>query len=701
MPSGTHFSEAPGPYREGRDLSGLPFETEYRTGESDLARDFYRPCLLHATAYDRAVGYFRSSVYAIAGDSTIDFAANGGRIRLVCSPDLSAEDWEAIGRGYNSRTAVIEASLQRDIAALLHSSHAERTEFLATLIQLGVLDVRIAVREPEQGIFHEKIGIFADQAGNHVSFKGSSNETWSGWHNEGNLESIEVFCSWRLGNEAVRVLRHREYFEKLWRGQIRHLEVLAFPEASRRQLLERARPDLQYFRTHMSAPARRTPLPHQASALREWRARDRRGILQHATGSGKTFTALLAIEQHVSAGRVALVLVPSKLLLEQWATEIQQSIPDAVTLLAGAGRGAWKQSGRLERFSAANPALGPRIILATMPTASKPEFRHRLSQGPDLLLVADEVHQTGSRENSRLYGIDAGARLGLSATPRRYGDPDGTSRMLEYFGGIVPPPFTLEDAIQAGRLVQYEYFPHAVYLTAEESELWRDFTRRISLEIARSPKEDGSVLLTQRAKLLLIQRSRIAKKASAKIRLATDILVGNYQEGQRWLVYCEDTEQLTQVLSELTAGGVPAMEYHSEMKGNPAATLDWLEKFGGVVVSIRCLDEGVDIPSVSHALILASSQNPRQFIQRRGRVLRTSSDKHLAVVHDAIVVPLGAAEEPEQAALARSELARALEFSDSAINRGAGAELREIAHRLGIDPYTLNDSGIEEEHADD
>lgn len=114
-------------------------------------------------------------------------------------------------------------------------------------------------------------------------------------------------------------------------------------------------------------------------------------------------------------------------------------------------------------------------------------------------------------------------------------------------------------------------------------------------------------------------------------------------------------------------------------------------------MSIRCLDEGVDIPNVSHALILASSQNPRQFIQRRGRVLRRAPGKRLATVHDVIVVPVSAENEPEQTSLLRSELLRAIEFADHAINKGAGAELRNIAINMGIAPDSLFNCGLEED----
>ena len=133
------------------------------------------------------------------------------------------------------------------------------------------------------------------------------------------------------------------------------------------------------------------------------------------------------------------------------------------------------------------------------------------------------------------------------------------------------------------------------------------------------------------------------------------------------------------------------------MQGDRAATMSWFRSFGGILVSIRCLDEGVDIPDVSHALILSSSQNPRQFIQRRGRVLRRAPEKHIACIHDAIVVPVNIEEEPEQISLLKSELLRAIEFADHAINKDASAQLREIAINMGIDPDNLNDIGVEEE----
>ena len=683
------------------DLSILNLITEYRSLKEDCVREFYRPCLLNAVSYKRAVGYFRSTVYNVIGTSIIEFTRRGGRTELICSPELTEEDIESIALGYARRSEVIGARLCQHIEELLA---AETTAFgarvLATLVSVGALEIKVAIRADRKGLYHEKIGVFLDGIGNAVSFKGSANETWSGWHLQGNVESIEVFCSWRGGLEADRVKKHRAHFEALWAENDPDIEVFSFPAEAVAHLKKAAFMDLDAVDPNgMPGPKkRRTPLPHQDAAVSAWLSLGGRGIFEHATGSGKTFTAVMAIRQHIKRGKPALVVVPSRLLLDQWTSEIKDELSEAALLLAGGGNNAWRAAHRLKGMTAAETTHGGRIVLATMQTASMDAFRDAVVDDDHLLLVADEVHQIGSPKHARIMTLNAGFRLGLSATPVRYGDPDGTRQIFNYFGGVVPPPITLLDAIKADRLVPYEYFPHALNLTAKEADEWRNYSDKIRREIARQKPNDAGVRpLSDKAKMLLIQRSRIAKKAATKLQLACDVLKEHFEKGQSWLVYCEDADQLAQVLDALRQEGMTVVEYHSKMEGDRVATMSWFRSFGGILVSIRCLDEGVDIPDVSHALILASSQNPRQFIQRRGRVLRRAPDKQLAIVHDAIVVPVSAHDEPEQISLLKSELVRAIEFANEAINKGAGAELRDITISMGIDPARQPYSGIEED----
>ena len=681
-------------------LASLSLRTIYRTNETDPATHFYAPCLAKARVYKRAVGYFRSSVFLIVGDATIEFAKRGGRIRMICAPTLSKEDIESIENGYTERTQVAANRLARQIDELLaDETTSYRTKVLATLISVGAMDIRLAIRPTSWGMYHEKIGVFADDVGNRVSFIGSANETWNGWHHRGNVESVEVFCKWRGGIESDRVQAHDEYFEKLWNGSVNDVETTEFPDAIRRKLIAVAAPSLDHLSTSglaIEIPRRRL-LKHQADAISAWTTLGRRGILQHATGSGKTFTALCAIKEHVTDGRPALVLVPSQILLSQWAEEIAVELPDATVLRAGAGYDKWKEFGRLRSFTSGRGAAG-RIVLATMQTASTEGFLASVRVSEHLLLVADEVHQIGSAQNSNILTIETEARLGLSATPTRFGDPEGTSKVFGYFGAVVPPVITLQDAIAAKRLVEYEYFPHPVYLTAEEVDEWAHVTKQIIQNLPKQKKNTPPTPIGDKVKMLMIRRARIAKKAKNKQALALRVLKRNFRPDDRWLVYCEDVEQLKGILHGLLGLGLPAAEYHSAMAGDRIATLDWLRDFGGIVVSVKCLDEGVDIPAVTHALILASSQNPRQFIQRRGRVLRKAPDKNQAFIHDAIVVPVSIEDEPSQVALLRSELARSLSFATSAINKSAAAELHGIAAHLGVNIGQESGVGVEDDN---
>ena len=672
------------------NLASLNLETEYRSIKDDPVEQFYVRCLREASVYRRAAGYFRSSVFLLVGPSMVSFVRKGGKIQLICSPALDASDVERITEGYAKRSSELASALIEQFDALLANPQAALgAKTLATLISIGSLDLKIAMRRDRRGIYHEKIGIFSDGLVNSVSFKGSANETWSGWSKDGNFESIEVFCSWRGGLEADRVEKHLSHFDRLWSCEDQDIEVCALPKTAREYFEKFSAPNLEDLGMEetISKPVRRVPMPHQSNAIENWVKAGRRGVFEHATGSGKTFTAITAIRDHVGNGKPALILVPSRLLLAQWADEVSDEIPEAALLLAGAGNNRWKGSNRLQAMTDADSLLGPRITITTMPTAASDEFRSNVCGGDHLLVVADEVHQIGSKENSRFLATKAGAKLGLSATPKRYGDPEGTERIFAYFGPVILPKISLIDAVNAGRLVAYEYHPHPVQLSATEADDWRVQSQAISKEVARSKSDkNGRKVLSERARMMLIKRARIAKKASAKVSLAETILQNEYEPGQSWLIYCEDGGQLADVLIGLKEQGLDPIEYHSSMDGDRDATMEWFRKFGGILVSIRCLDEGVDIPAVSHALILASSQNPRQFIQRRGRVLRKSPGKSLAVIHDAIVTPVDPEDERDQMGLLRAELVRAVEFAQNATNQMAAANLREIAIDMGIDP---------------
>ncbi len=642
-------------------------------------------------------------------------------MRLICSPRLTSSDIEAMNTGYKSRLDCVSDAVIRDIDQLLEDQKIiKNTEALATLISLGVLDIRLVFMPGAQGDYHVKLGIICDESNNAVIFKGSINETLTGWYEKGNHETLDVFCSWLENKEETRVTRNQEYFENLWENLIDGLEVEPFPDVAIDKLKPLAKNSLDeidpaalidYFNSdnwqkkkklenEVCIDNLRTPFKHQLEAIAQWKKQNKRGILQHATGSGKTYTALIALKEHLEPEGVAIVLVPDKLLHQQWESELKEEIEGINLLKAGNNNSKWKQGRRLNNFTSPSPGLGKRVVLATIQTARNKDFLHAVNQGEHIMLVVDEVHEIGSHENSKALSLETGPRLGLSATPTRYGDPGGTSKIMNYFGSIVQPPYTLEDAINDGRLVPYDYYPFPVRLNNTESEHWAKESKKISREFARCKRDkESNAEISQNLKYMLIRRSRIAKKAQAKISLATEVIKKWCSYGESWLIYCEDQDQLNQVMKALVSEGFSPLEYHTGMQSESSATLEYYKNFQGILCSIKCLDQGVDIPRISHAIVLASSQNPRQFIQRRGRVLRTCEDKSKAVIFDAIVVPMSLEHEPEQFPLLKTEIQRAIQFARTALNSSSEFDLAKLAIDLGIEPEEVGifeGCGIEE-----
>ncbi|WP_367394713.1 DEAD/DEAH box helicase family protein [Cupriavidus sp. Agwp_2] len=705
-------------------LADIQLKQAYHKPEDDIAGAFYLPCMAAAHAYDRAVGYFSSAIYALAWPSLREFVENQGRIRLICSPVLSDDDVNAMAVGYSARDDDAQGTLiKEEFRRLLATPGTVKpAKVLASLVALNVIDIRVAwVGDVAGGkpkrLFHDKLGIFEDVAGNAVAFKGSMNETWPGLALDGNLESVDVYLSWAGERELARVADEQAYFVRLWDNQFPGVTTIPLPEVARDALVTAADPE--HWRelveeicieiqtaTRWSPEARpngRAPRAHQVAALDAWETRGRRGIFEHATGSGKTFTALCAIKDSFARNEVVLVLVPSDLLLRQWATELRTTFDSLGIrlLLCGGGHSDWKEDGRLRAWTRTGSGA-PRLVLATMQTASSIGFLAACRGGPHLFLVADEVHRLGAPQSRRVFELDTGPRLGLSATPVRSGDPAGTAAIFEYFDGVVPPPFTLVDAIRAGTLTPYAYNVRRVCLDAEEQEDWNRLSKEIRKQMARSiGAKTSEADLELRLKMLLIRRARIVKNARQKVEAAVTTVTSAYKRGQHWIVYCDDQVQLAAVRDALrSAGCADIFEYHTAMTGDPRRTLDLFEAQGGIVVSIRCLDEGVDIPAVSHALILASSKNPREFIQRRGRVLRKSPAKSISHVYDVLVTPLFDPDEPPALAILEGELARAIEFGTHAINPGCITDLQRLAIEHGLDWTRLLNSGIEDDEND-
>lgn len=653
-------------------LRSLRFRGRYTTGRSDLVADFFRPCLDASQRYDRAAGFFSSGLYLLVGLEMAAFAKRGGIMRLVCCPRLSENDLEAIRDGYLARTA--GNSLIRELEDVLNDPVAHAAgRLLATLIFHRNLELRIAFRPRHMGIYHDKVGIFVDKQGDKVSFDGSANESWSAWAERGNFEAFHAFTSW---DDPDRASLDVEYFESLWSGHEPGLEVIPFPEVAQERLealvdsegIDHAQERLTTaIHQQEAAPQKPKLFRHQQRVLEDWRAQQHRGIVEHATGSGKTITALSAAAEALDTGHAILVVVPSIVLLDQWRREVASFFGSSVSVMtAGGGNNEWRSGATVRNV------LEPgarRLVLATLDTAATQDFTSRLEDLHPLTLIVDEVHRTGSPERRNLLdSIDADWRLGLSATWEREGDAAGTAAILDYFERVLQPVYSLADAVNDGRLSPYRYVVHPLSLTGEEMERWKRETVAVGRALGQSGGE-----VSESVRQLLIRRARIIKNAAGKPEVAADVLRESYRDGDAWLVYCDDTDQLRTTRSAIEARGLQCMEYHRQAIGDEEESLREFERTGGIMLAIKCLDEGVDIPRIDHALILASSTTRREFIQRRGRVLRKADRKFQATIHD-VLVDADGFDDPSSATFLRNEVARAQEFAQSARD-SAGARL--------------------------
>lgn len=714
-------------------LRSLQLEQTYRSDRHHIGRDFLSPALSVASSYDRAVGYFTSSALAEASRGLGRFIAGGGKMRLIASPYLSPDDAQAIRSGYESRDQVVARTLQRVLSEPMPDPEKASISCLAWLVAEGRLDIKIALLEAQHnvGLYHEKIGILHDSYGNAVVFTGSANESAGGLLL--NFESVEVYCSWREGEEA-RVAAKISDFEALWENTTESLTVMPFPEAAHAELikLHDKSPTKPIFDTDGNPIAepnvvRLAPgIPHaprnlelrqyQREAITSWFKAGLRGTFRMATGTGKTITALSLIAelasrlQRVARPRplFALVLCPYQSLVEQWAEVARQFGIEPICCYRGRDYWLPRLSAQITSTLAGEPCA---MAIATYATFQSDAFQRELEVVvPYTLIIADEMHNAGASATKVALPNRTPYRLGLSATPERWHDSEGTEALFSYFG---EPVFELDldEAIQMGALTPYLYFPTVVELNSEEMQEYAALTNQVG-RLLRG--KDSTNDLSDQAKMLLIKRSRILANAAGKIP-ALQRVMQPFKNSAYSLVYCGDgstptdleddavemRRQIDRVVSMLGMQlGMRVQRYTSEtpieVRGR---TLDqFAEGRLHAVVAIRCLDEGVDIPKTQRAFILASSSNPRQFIQRRGRVLRRAPGKTKAEIFDFIAVPPADALSDEgfnmERRLVRSELKRVIEFAQLATNGPeALGRLLELRRRYNLMDVGSSSSG--------
>lgn len=701
-------------------LKDLEIQDEYRSDHCNLLQDFYLPCLQNSIVYSRAVGFFSSTSIAAAARGLTALIRVGGKMRLVASPFLSQEDAEAIDAGLRQREEVITDAILQELVQEFEQIVKDRLACLAWLLGQKVLEIKLAVAKNnrQNAIYHEKLGIFTDTMDNIVAFTGSANESSCALID--NFECIDVFCSWKP-SERERTLRKAENFQRLWTNDTPKVEVIGFPEAAARSLL-RLRPDKppeqeseiktakKYWRLAEQGGGYRTNndevsnvepesqnlprfqnflkvelRPRQVDALSAWESANGQGILAMATGAGKTITGLACAASLKNLDFV-VIGAPTNEIVQQWVDEIANRTTFRPPLIATGNAEIWMeplfrklcliQRGQLP------PERLPVVIVGSYSELSKSRIAKLIDDAGGLpqhsLLIADEVHATGAAIYRRVLQDGFRYRLGLSATPVRPYDEEGTAYVLEYFANVVYE-FTLEQAIAAGILCEYEY---QVYVTALSDSEYEKF-RSLTVKIGRLLNSDEEEAIAQ-AKRLSIQRASIIKSATSKLTVLNQILADH--PPSRGMIYCADIEQATEISRLLVQYGLRVARYSSDDTDRKSILSEFIRGYLDALVAVKCLDEGVDIPAANLAVIMASDASERQFIQRRGRVLRAAPKKSLAKVIDIVVVPpLG--DYPVE--LIDSEIKRVIQFACAARNRAS--LITKLGRELAPYSITLSD----------
>lgn len=702
----------------------LQLKRSYDTGETgtDVLRDFYVPALGAASSYDRLAGFFSSRALAVAAEGVAGLIRNGGRMRLVVSPRLQPEDAAALTEGAPTHefealmvTRMRDEFCLEDLESEIARNHVRA---LCWMLSSGVLEIRLVILDgftaSDAGLYHQKVGILTDPAGDMVSFSGSINETAKGWL--GNIEQFKVFRSW-VDVESDYVTDDCDTFARYWEGTSCAARTITLPVAIKEDLLRLAPDDIESLDTLM-AREERPPWAsatkpafklraYQQEAVDAWLDAGGMGIFEMATGTGKTKTALSAVQRLAREKKCLLVVVsvPYQHLATQWREDILQMFPQADVVMAGGSNSNWRKDTLDLTARLAMGVTEVAIVVAVHNTAASPSFLAELARAQgvcsDTVLIADEMHALGAAKFQSALSQDYRWRLGLSATPQRWFDDAGTSALESFFGDVVYK-FGIEEALRyidpsTGKsvLTPYTYHPHFISLTDTEVEEYQRLTQRAIRAKGQDPNPSGQTL----EELLIFMRARVAKRAEQKLAV-TDYFLDRYgSEIRHCIIYCMDSEQMETVSEKLSSRGV-VFRYFTGEEGIRAGSDGLSERqrilrsFEAgdtqVLVAMKCLDEGVDVKQAQLGLILASSTNPREFIQRRGRLLRRTPGKERATIHDVILRPdLARMSNPEtremEMRILTKELERLGEFAACADNSAeCYAKVLEELSRLSV-----------------
>lgn len=673
----------------------LVIEKCYETSgdRSMLLDQFYIPMLEQSTQYFRIAGFFSSSSLVVASKGIEGLIHNGGNMRLLISPQISENDLRII-KSNNELMAGM------DMFSMFNTSdfkELDNLQALAWMLANKKLEIKIVVDENSgNSLFHQKIGIGYDEEGNILSFSGSINETAQAWLS--NIEEFKTFKSWEPG-QLEYMLADLKKFNAYWNDEKPGIaKVYDIPSSIKNDIIAvapRDITDLSIMKKYKSDKRKDineiSLFAHQADAVKMWLDNGHRLLMEMATGTGKTRTAIgcmLKLRKELSNFAV-IVATPQNTLSRQWKKDIEGlEISFDINKIVDGSNSKWKSDLEISLLDLNSGMYKNAILFTTHDTVSNQKFIDIVMKNKGLtkiLFICDEVHAIGS-DHQRNALLDVYEyRIGLSATPDRMYDEKGTGIIKNYFGGR-SFEFTIKDALSkinplTGKpfLNPFYYHPIFVDLTEKEQNEYAKLSRMIAV---LSTKDDPD---WEDIEKIRIKRAKIIKNAEYKNEELENLvqrLIKKNEIGDTIIFVTESKiESTLNMLSSYSVTRAKITENESAKKkvgvrGNTERE-EYIDQFRDgiikVLVGINCLNEGIDITNAKNAILVSSSTNPREYVQRVGRVIRPGKGKAYSHIYDLIVRPTGGGD--SDIAILSKEAMRVFQIADNAINRDEVIEL--------------------------
>lgn len=650
----------------------IEIKRSYDSSFDNLIEDFYIPILKEAISYKRVAGFFSSTILNGAMQGFYEIAKKRGKVELIISPKLSSEDVSFLSKNNRDLENELGSILLKEIEFSKSEFENDCKKLLGYMLYNDLLEIKIAILKKDSGeipdfnqtleigMFHQKFGILEDQNQNEISFSGSINESISGWAN--NIEEFKVFKSWEE-SEYDYFKSDLNKFDMYWNNKMSNVEVINLPVAVKNKILE-SREEIdslenlslaRFCRKKEKAKKDISLFSYQKEALCKFMASNNKMILEMATGTGKTRTAIACINELLKAETRMLIVIstPQSLLSLQWKNEIKKlEIKVDLEIIVSAINSSWRSKLQTACFKLNNRVVDSIIVYTTHMSSSKSDFINiikTLQQDIKVFFIGDEVHGLGAKQMRIALDERYDYRLGLSATPNRWFDEDGTDLLIDYFGNT-SFEFTLRNALteinpitKKTFLTPYYYYPVAVELNDIELSEYIKLTKQL-LKISGADEDKKESLI----KGILNKRSDILKNVSKKID-ALEKILENLEKIEDTIIFTSPNsfEKIENLLNKKEVlyniitqkqGAKPEKKY-GNLSERSYIIKHFSERNYKVLLAMKCLDEGIDIPSARIGILYSNTTNPREYIQRIGRVIRRAPEKTEAYIFDFIIVP--------------------------------------------------------------